>query len=97
MMAAKTDPANLQTLHERRPSQIRVLNLTVIWPTHSDWQVLSVRGEVLLLWMLIYKTHPKKFRWSLPGPGHDVVVRIVSRQDSWWRLFVSRGTCKMRA
>jgi undecaprenyl-phosphate 4-deoxy-4-formamido-L-arabinose transferase len=92
----------LQTLHERRPSQIRVIEFNGNFGQHMAIMAgfERVRGEIIITMDADLQNPPEEIPKLVAAmeAGHDVVnTHREGRQDSWWRLFVSRTHNKIRA
>ncbi len=92
----------LQILHHRRPSQIRVIEFNGNFGQHMAIMAgfERVRGEIIITMDADLQNPPEEIPKLVAAmeAGHDVVnAHRESRQDSWWRLFVSKMHNKMRA
>lgn len=92
----------LQVLHERRPSQIRVIEFNGNFGQHMAIMAAfeRVRGEIIITMDADLQNPPEEIPKLVAAmeAGHDVVnAHRESRQDSWWRLFVSKMHNKIRA
>ncbi len=92
----------LQTLHDRRPSQIRVIEFNGNFGQHMAIMAgfERVRGEIVITMDADLQNPPEEIPKLIAAmeAGHDVVNAYRERrQDSWWRLLVSKMHNKMRA
>lgn len=92
----------LQTLHNRRPNQIRVIEFNGNFGQHMAIMAgfERVRGEIIITMDADLQNPPEEIPKLVAAmeAGHDVVNAYrEGRQDSWWRLFVSKMHNKMRA
>lgn len=92
----------LQTLHERRPTQIRVIEFNGNFGQHMAIMAgfERVRGEIIITMDADLQNPPEEIPKLVAAmeAGHDVVNAYrENRQDSWWRLFVSKAHNKIRA
>ena len=92
----------LQALHERRPSQIRVIEFNGNFGQHMAIMAgfERVRGEIIITMDADLQNPPEEIPKLVAAmeAGHDVVNAYrENRQDSWWRLFVSKMHNKVRA
>lgn len=91
----------LRELHNRRPHQIRVINFNGNFGQHMAIMAgfERVRGEIIITMDADLQNPPEEIYKLVEAmeAGHDVVnTHRQERQDSWWRLFVSRMHNKMR-
>lgn len=92
----------LKELHQRRPSQIRVIDFNGNFGQHMAIMAgfERVRGEIIITMDADLQNPPEEIPKLVAAmeAGHDVVnTHREGRQDNWWRLFVSRMHNKMRA
>ncbi len=92
----------LQELHNRRPTQIRVIEFNGNFGQHMAIMAgfERVRGEIIITMDADLQNPPEEIPKLVAAmeAGHDVVnAHREGRQDSWWRLFVSKMHNKMRA
>ncbi|MES2219035.1 MAG: glycosyltransferase [Pseudomonadota bacterium] len=92
----------LKQLHERRPDQIRVIEFNGNFGQHMAIMAgfERVRGEIVITMDADLQNPPEEIAKLVAAmeAGHDVVnTHRLERQDSWWRLFVSRAHNKIRA
>lgn len=92
----------LKKLHERRPQQIRVIEFNGNFGQHMAIMAgfERVRGDIIITMDADLQNPPEEIPKLVAAmeAGHDVVnTHREGRQDSWWRLFVSRTHNKMRA
>lgn len=92
----------LRELHERRPSQIRVIEFNGNFGQHMAIMAgfEQVRGEIVITMDADLQNPPEEIYKLVEAmeAGHDVVnAHRLGRQDTWWRLFVSRMHNKFRA
>ncbi len=92
----------LQMLHDRRPSQIRVIEFNGNFGQHMAIMAgfERVRGEIIITMDADLQNPPEEIPKLVAAmeAGHDVVNAYrEGRQDSWWRLFVSKMHNKVRA
>lgn len=92
----------LKELHERRPHQIRVIEFNGNFGQHMAIMAgfERVRGEIVITMDADLQNPPEDIYKLVDAmeAGHDVVnTHRLGRQDSWWRLFVSRMHNKIRA
>lgn len=91
----------LQELHRRRPSQIRVIEFNGNFGQHMAIMAgfERVRGDIVITMDADLQNPPEEIPKLVAAieAGHDVVnTHRQERQDSWWRLFISRSHNKMR-
>jgi undecaprenyl-phosphate 4-deoxy-4-formamido-L-arabinose transferase len=92
----------LQELHQRRPHQIRVIEFNGNFGQHMAIMAgfERVRGEIIITMDADLQNPPEEIPKLVAAmeAGHDVVnTHRLGRQDSWWRLKVSRWHNKIRA
>jgi len=92
----------LQELHLRRPHQIRVVEFNGNFGQHMAIMAgfERVRGEIVITMDADLQNPPEEIGKLVAAmeAGHDVVnTHRLNRQDSWWRLAVSRWHNKIRA
>lgn len=92
----------LKTLHDRRPNQIRVIEFNGNFGQHMAIMAgfERVRGEIIITMDADLQNPPEEIPKLVAAmeAGHDVVNAYrQGRQDSWWRLFVSKMHNKVRA
>ena len=92
----------LQVLHDRRPSQIRVIEFNGNFGQHMAIMAgfERVRGEIIITMDADLQNPPEEIPKLIAAmeAGHDVVnAHRQNRQDSGWRLFVSKMHNKVRA
>lgn len=92
----------LKELHARRPSQIRVIEFNGNFGQHMAIMAgfERVRGEIVITMDADLQNPPEDIGKLVAAieAGHDVVnTHRLNRQDSWWRLTVSRWHNKIRA
>lgn len=92
----------LQVLHQRRPEVIRVIEFNGNFGQHMAIMAgfEKVRGEIIITMDADLQNPPEEIPKLVAAmeAGHDVVnTHRLGRQDSWWRLFVSRTHNKIRA
>lgn len=92
----------LQVLHQRRPDIIRVIEFNGNFGQHMAIMAgfERVRGEIIITMDADLQNPPEEIPKLVAAmeAGHDVVnTHRLGRQDSWWRLFVSRTHNKIRA
>jgi undecaprenyl-phosphate 4-deoxy-4-formamido-L-arabinose transferase len=92
----------LQELHERRPEQIRIVEFNGNFGQHMAIMAgfERVRGEIVITMDADLQNPPEEIGKLVAAmeAGHDVVnTHRLERQDSWWRLFVSRTHNLIRA
>jgi undecaprenyl-phosphate 4-deoxy-4-formamido-L-arabinose transferase len=94
--------AMLKAMHERRPTQIRVIEFNGNFGQHMAIMAgfERVRGEIVITMDADLQNPPEEIGKLVAAmeAGHDVVnTHRLERQDTWWRLTVSRLHNKMRA
>jgi len=94
--------ALLHELHQRRPDVIRVIEFNGNFGQHMAIMAgfEKVRGEIIITMDADLQNPPEEIPKLVAAmeAGHDVVnTHRMGRQDSWWRLFVSRMHNKIRA
>lgn len=94
--------AILQELHQRRPDNIRVINFNGNFGQHMAIMAgfEKVRGEIVVTLDADLQNPPEEIPKliAMMEQGHDVVGGYrLDRQDSQWRLFVSRAHNMFRA
>lgn len=92
----------LQTLHQRRPEQIRVIDFNGNFGQHMAIMAgfERVRGEIVITMDADLQNPPEEIGKLVAAmeQGHDVVNTYrMDRQDSWWRLKVSKWHNQLRA
>ncbi len=92
----------LQELHKRRPEQIRVIEFNGNFGQHMAIMAgfERVRGQIIITMDADLQNPPEEIPKLVAAmeAGHDVVnTHRLERQDSWWRLFVSRTHNRIRA
>jgi len=92
----------LKELHERRPSQIRVIQFNGNFGQHMAIMAgfERVRGQIVITMDADLQNPPEDIGKLVAAieAGHDVVnTHRMNRQDSWWRLAVSHCHNKVRA
>ncbi|MDR3490438.1 MAG: glycosyltransferase [Gammaproteobacteria bacterium] len=92
----------LKELHERRPSQIRVIEFNGNFGQHMAIMAgfERVRGQIVITMDADLQNPPEDIGKLVAAmeAGHDVVnTHREGRQDTWWRLTVSRWHNKVRA
>src|SRR3990167_11463819 len=92
----------LQELHNRRPTQIRVIEFNGNFGQHMAIMAgfEKVRGEIIITMDADLQNPPEDIYKLVDAmeAGHDVVnTHRMDRQDNWWRLWVSRMHNKLRA
>ncbi len=92
----------LQQLHERRPEQIRVIEFNGNFGQHMAIMAgfERVRGQIVITMDADLQNPPEEIHKLVTAmeAGHDVVNTYrQDRQDSWWRLQVSRWHNRLRA
>ncbi len=91
----------LKELHQRRPNQIRVIDFNGNFGQHMAIMAgfEKVRGEIIITMDADLQNPPEDIYKLVEAmeAGHDVVnTHRQDRQDTWWRLFVSRSHNKLR-
>lgn len=92
----------LKELHERRPSQIRVIEFNGNFGQHMAIMAgfERVRGEIIITMDADLQNPPEDIHKLVAAmeAGHDVVNTYrQDRQDNKWRLWVSKAHNKIRA
>lgn len=92
----------LKELHERRPHQIRVIEFNGNFGQHMAIMAgfERVRGEIIITMDADLQNPPEEIGKLVAAmeAGHDVVNTYrLDRQDSWWRLQVSKWHNRIRA
>jgi len=92
----------LRELHNRRPSQIRVIEFNGNFGQHMAIMAgfEKVRGEIVITMDADLQNPPEDIYKLVEAieAGHDVVnTHRLGRQDTWWRLFVSKMHNTLRA
>jgi undecaprenyl-phosphate 4-deoxy-4-formamido-L-arabinose transferase len=92
----------LKEFHQRRPSQIRVIEFNGNFGQHMAIMAAfeRVRGEIIITMDADLQNPPEEIGKLVAAieQGYDVVnTHRMERQDSYWRLIVSRLHNKMRA
>jgi len=92
----------LQQLHERRPSQIRVIEFNGNFGQHMAIMAgfERVRGEIIITMDADLQNPPEEIPKLVAAmeAGHDVVNTYrEGRQDHWWRRWVSKAHNTVRA
>lgn len=92
----------LRELHNRRPSQIRVIEFNGNFGQHMAIMAgfEKVRGEIVITMDADLQNPPEEIYKLVDAmeAGHDVVnTHRLGRQDTFWRLFVSKMHNKLRA
>ena len=85
----------LEELHKRRPTEIRVIEFNGNFGQHMAIMAgfERVRGEIIITMDADLQNPPEEIPKLVAAmeAGHDVVNAYrQDRQDSWWRLFVSK-------
>lgn len=91
----------LRELHERRPHQIRVIEFNGNFGQHMAIMAgfERVRGQIIITMDADLQNPPEEIGKLVAAmeAGHDVVNTYrMDRQDSWWRLQVSKWHNKIR-
>lgn len=91
----------LKELHKRRPDQIRVIDFNGNFGQHMAIMAgfERVRGEIVITMDADLQNPPEEIYKLVEAmeAGHDVVnTHRQERQDSWWRLFVSKSHNRLR-
>lgn len=91
----------LQQLHERRPHQIRVIEFNGNFGQHMAIMAgfERVRGQIIITMDADLQNPPEEIGKLVAAieAGHDVVnTHRQDRQDSWWRLQVSKWHNRLR-
>lgn len=94
--------AILQQMHERAPLQIRVIEFNGNFGQHMAIMAgfERVRGEIIVTMDADLQNPPEEIGKLIAAMerGHDVINTFrQERQDSWWRLQVSKWHNKIRA
>lgn len=92
----------LQDMHKRRPEQIRVIEFNGNFGQHMAIMAgfERVRGEIVITMDADLQNPPEEIGKLVAAmeAGHDVVNTYrQDRQDSWWRLKVSKWHNQLRA
>lgn len=92
----------LKELHERRPDEIRVIEFNGNFGQHMAIMAgfERVRGQIVITMDADLQNPPEEIGKLVTAieAGHDVVNTFrLNRQDSWWRLQVSKWHNKIRA
>ncbi len=92
----------LQELHKRRPDQIRVVEFNGNFGQHMAIMAgfERVRGQIIITMDADLQNPPEEIGKLVEAMerGHDVVNTYrQNRQDSWWRLQVSKWHNRIRA
>ncbi|TAK77287.1 MAG: glycosyltransferase [Gammaproteobacteria bacterium] len=92
----------LQEFHQRRPEQIRVIEFNGNFGQHMAIMAAfeRVRGQIVITMDADLQNPPEEIGKLVDAMerGHDVVNTYrQDRQDSWWRLQVSKWHNKLRA
>lgn len=91
----------LQQLHDRRPNEIRVIEFNGNYGQHMAIMAgfERVRGEIVITMDADLQNPPEEIGKLVAAmeAGHDVVNTYrEARQDSWWRLKVSKWHNQLR-
>jgi undecaprenyl-phosphate 4-deoxy-4-formamido-L-arabinose transferase len=91
----------LRELHARKPDQIRVINFNGNFGQHMAIMAgfERVRGEIIITMDADLQNPPEEIYKLVEAmeKGHDVVNAYrMDRQDSWWRLQVSKWHNRIR-
>jgi undecaprenyl-phosphate 4-deoxy-4-formamido-L-arabinose transferase len=94
--------AMLKALHERRPDQIRVIEFNGNFGQHMAIMAgfERVRGQIVITMDADLQNPPEEIGKLVAAmeAGHDVINTYrENRQDSWWRLQVSKWHNQIRA
>lgn len=94
--------AILQSMHERRPEQIRIIEFNGNFGQHMAIMAgfERVRGQIIITMDADLQNPPEEVGKLVAAmeAGHDVVNTYrENRQDSWWRLQVSKWHNYIRA
>jgi undecaprenyl-phosphate 4-deoxy-4-formamido-L-arabinose transferase len=94
--------AVLNTLYQRRPEEIRVIHFNGNYGQHMAIMagLERVHGEIIVTLDADLQNPPEEIPKLIQAieKGHDVVGGCrQKRQDSWWRLFVSKLHNNLRA
>lgn len=92
----------LKEFHRDRPTQVRVIEFNGNFGQHMAIMAgfERVRGEIIITMDADLQNPPEEIYKLVDAmeAGHDVVnTHRLGRQDSWWRLMVSRAHNAMRA
>lgn len=92
----------LQSMHRRKPAQIRVIEFNGNFGQHMAIMAgfERVRGEIIITLDADLQNPPEEMGKLIAAieAGHDVVNTYrKNRQDSWWRLKVSKWHNQLRA
>ncbi len=92
----------LQALHDRRPDQIRIVEFNGNFGQHMAIMAgfERVRGQIVITMDADLQNPPEEIGKLVAAmeAGHDVVNTYrQDRQDSWWRLKVSKWHNQIRA
>ena len=95
-------PQILKELHERRPYQIRIIEFNGNYGQHMAIMAgfERVRGQIIITMDADLQNPPEEIGKLVAAmqAGHDVVNTYrENRQDSWWRLQVSKWHNRVRA
>lgn len=93
--------AMLKEMHARRPEQIRVIEFNGNYGQHMAIMAgfERVRGEIIITMDADLQNPPEEIGKLVAAmeAGHDVVnTHRLDRQDSWWRLKVSKWHNQIR-
>lgn len=93
--------AMLKEMHNRRPEQIRVIEFNGNYGQHMAIMAgfERVRGEIVITMDADLQNPPEEIGKLVAAmeAGHDVVnTHRMDRQDSWWRLKVSKWHNQIR-
>src|SRR3989338_4950816 len=91
----------LRELYDRRPNHIRIIEFNGNFGQHMAIMAgfERVRGEIVITMDADLQNPPEEIAKlvSAMEAGHDVVnTHRMDRQDSWWRLIVSRWHNRLR-
>lgn len=91
----------LQELHKRRPEEIRVIDFNGNFGQHMAIMAgfERVRGDIIITMDADLQNPPEEIHKLVTAmeAGHDVVNAYrMDRQDSWWRLQVSKWHNRIR-
>lgn len=94
--------AMLQQLYDRRPEQIRIVEFNGNYGQHMAIMAgfERVRGQIVITMDADLQNPPEEIGKLVAAmeAGHDVVNTYrMDRQDSWWRLQVSKWHNRLRA
>lgn len=92
----------LKDMHERRPHQIRIIEFNGNFGQHMAIMAgfERVRGQIIITMDADLQNPPEEISRLVAAmeAGHDVVNTFrENRQDSWWRLKVSKWHNRLRA